>query len=402
LLGGLILGLGLGADRPAAAQPGGPVTDDDVKAIAAAAEQAAVKGDPAALMALIDWDAVLETATADVDAPNTIRETFRKSARSSFDQEMSMAKEVISDVKQGGSFRLLRSRVRNKRKTALIRLAGLDSGLNYFEFVLARGPGGRVRATDVYVTGNGEWLTQICRRIYLRSAAYDQRGMLDRLLGTDKDLVESFPKLIEMRKLHNAGRDREAIALYDRLPATARDDKLFLLQRLKFTQALSSKGLDDALYAGTLDRLRTLFPDDPSVDVFSIDAYLLKKQFDQAIAALDRLDKSVGGDPYLNVLRASISAQAGRPEKAREFAQVAVTDLPDIVDGYFAVLTANLALKDYPGALKTLQRIDERFAIEFNDLTTVPEYAGFVKSPQFAEWQNYLRKKTPRDAGKKD
>ena len=33
--------------------------------------------------------------------------------------------------------------------------------------------------------------------------------------------------------------------------------------------------------------------------------------------------------------------------------------------------------------------------MKFDDLTTVPEYAGFVKSPQYQEWLKYLAKERP-------
>jgi hypothetical protein len=33
-----------------------------------------------------------------------------------------------------------------------------------------------------------------------------------------------------------------------------------------------------------------------------------------------------------------------------------------------------------------LRRIKATFEVEFEDLTTIPDYAEFVKSPQYQEW----------------
>ena len=72
---------------------------------------------------------------------------------------------------------------------------------------------------------------------------------------------------------------------------------------------------------------------------------------------------------------------------------------------YWSLLTACLKLDDNVAALKTLKMIDQHFTLEFGDLTTVPEYARFVKSPQYEEWKSYLKnkKKAVEGAeGKKD
>ena len=64
-----------------------------------------------------------------------------------------------------------------------------------------------------------------------------------------------------------------------------------------------------------------------------------------------------------------------------------------MIDGYWTLLTADLKLKDYPAAFATLKTIDRSFQMEFGDFTTIADYAGFVKSPQYQEWNTYLKSK---------
>jgi tetratricopeptide (TPR) repeat protein len=391
LIASLILSVVLGVKSAADFQPYVP-TDDEIKAFAVAVERMAIQGDPAGLMSLIDWGAILDTATADVNVSEPFRDKFRAEAKASLNSGMSMAKRIVGSTKKGGNFRLLRTRVSDGRKTVLFRHAIAESfGVSYYEFAPARRPNGDVRATDVYVFAGGAWLSQTFRRLYLQTVAYEQRGVIARLVGSDRDLVESMPKLIEMDTLYKAGKSREALAVYDRLPPSVQKDKLFLIQRVKFAQVL-----DEATYLESLERFRALHPRDPAADIFAADAFCLSKQYDKAIAAIDRLDTLVGGDPYLNVFRAGCHLDAGRPEKAREAARAAIEKMPNMLPGYVALVQADLVLKDYPELLTTLKRMDERSFFEFQDLTTVPDYAGFVKSPQFDEWQQYLRNKKPR------
>src|SRR5215217_2370909 len=82
LMAGLILVAGLGVQSAAYFEPGA-ANDDEVKTFAAAVERTVLQNDPAGLTSLIDWDAVLDTATAGVNVAETFREGFRKETKAS-------------------------------------------------------------------------------------------------------------------------------------------------------------------------------------------------------------------------------------------------------------------------------------------------------------------------------
>ena len=44
------------------------------------------------------------------------------------------------------------------------------------------------------------------------------------------------------------------------------------------------------------------------------------------------------------------------------------------------------AEKDFDETSRLLDTIAENFEIEFIDMTEIPEYAEYVKSPQYSEW----------------
>lgn len=49
--------------------------------------------------------------------------------------------------------------------------------------------------------------------------------------------------------------------------------------------------------------------------------------------------------------------------------------------------------RKYDETLARLKEIDQKFPMKFNDMSQVPQYAGFVKSPQYALWLDYLKAK---------
>jgi hypothetical protein len=61
-----------------------------------------------------------------------------------------------------------------------------------------------------------------------------------------------------------------------------------------------------------------------------IDGYYLKQRYGEAIAAIDRLDRDLNGDPYLDLLRANAYRLKGDESNAERYAQRAVEREPEL------------------------------------------------------------------------
>jgi hypothetical protein len=113
--------------------------------------------------------------------------------------------------------------------------------------------------------------------------------------------------------------------------------------------------------------------------------------------AIDRLDRSVDGDPYLDVLRAGLCEAQGDREGCRRFARRAVDREPSLLQAHWALVGYSLEDQKYDETLERLKEIDRTFVMKFNDLSRIPRYAGFVKSLAYARWLDYLKaKEEPR------
>jgi hypothetical protein len=385
------LGMALSVGRPAPTQaqatPQKAITDAEAASFAKAVETAYQNRDAKSYSAMIDWEAILDKVTAGVDAPEQFRTGFRTGFLRATTDPNGFFRMLFDQSKAGARFSMIRSRMRDNQKTALFRL-GTSEGVNYVEFLLVRDNLGKVRASDMYMFAAGEPTSATLHRVYLQTGTQKNRGFLAKLAGNDQDFLKSFAKLKEISDNLRAGKNAESLAIYNALPEAVKNDKLFMLVRIRATQKL-----DDKLYTDAIDRYRELYPKDAAVDILSIDGFTLNKQYDKALAAIDRLDKLVDGDGYLNVIRSQLLILAEKPEEARKAGKLGIEAEPKMVEGYWALVTAELRLNDYPAALATLKKIDQTFAVEFADLTTVPEYAGFAKSPQYEEWKEYLKSK---------
>src|SRR5262249_43369337 len=168
---------------------------------------------------------------------------------------------------------------------------------------------------------------------------------------------------------------------YESLPESLKKDKTVMLNRLRASQAAS-----DDVYQEALEDYTRLFPGDPSIDLQSIDANLLKKKYDDAIACVDRLDRAVGGDGFLDSIRSNIKLTQGDLEAAKTFIEKAIAANPENIDFYWQRVGISLKENNFDNTLKYLNAVEEQFHPEFDDLSQIDDYAGFVKSPQYQEW----------------
>jgi tetratricopeptide (TPR) repeat protein len=381
-----LLVLGFGFDEP----PKRPllaskkVSETEALAFADKVEKAAAAGDAKRLNEFLDWNALLETATANDDAPKGFREAALQGARKTLHETAVAFAEVAAAKAKGGSYQFLRLRERDGRRSALFRLLDTADGPpNYAEWLLARDSDGEIRGVDIFIFGNAEYVGQSMRRMYLRGI-----GSLAKGGKSATDFQNDVNQLSQARALASEGKFPEAKMAWEAQSPAHRDDKSSLVVLLDI-----SHGLGYAEYARSIERIRSRFPGDPTIDIFLIDGYFLAKKYDESLAAIDRLDRTLGGDPYLDDLRAGVLIQAGRIDEAVKVLHRLIEAMPKRLSCYRLLVQLDLKQKDYKDTLATLKKIDARFDMKFNDMSSVPAYAGFVKSPEYAEWQAYLKAK---------
>ncbi len=191
-----------------------------------------------------------------------------------------------------------------------------------------------------------------------------------------------------MQALSRSGDGRGALEIYARLPAEFQHDKTVLLTRVEAAHLLGGKEYDDALQA-----VRSAIPGDPCLDFILVDYYSAHHQYEELRAAIDRLDRRIGGDPYQDARRAVSYMQEKRYRLARKYAQKAINAEDTLLLGYCVLLQTALAERDFDEARRLLTVMEEKSLMRFSDLTTVPAYAEFVKSPQYQTW---LKRAKPR------
>jgi tetratricopeptide (TPR) repeat protein len=370
---------------PAMVHTGPPLTEDDCKEFGEKLEKAVADGDSATVNKLLRINDLFERSISDLGLSAKDKKAVLAGAANAAGQ---FGAQFMKVVQEGGSYSVVRARTVNGRPRVLLRLVHGAGAVNYHEFTLVRYPDQQIATEDIYIYAAGEPITQTFRRLMLGFMAELNKGAVARLGGEEQVLTKHMGDISKMGTLARNGQNKEALAIFRKLPAELQKNKVFQIIAI---QAAGGTG-DDNDYLTELERFHKDHPNDPAGDLVSIDYYLLKKNYDEMFKTIDRLDKALGGDPYLEVIKAGGLAEAGRFKEARASADKVIKDAPKSPHGYWMRTTVATKEKDHTDTLKCLKALVENVepTLEADALRADERFTDFVKTPQFDEFKKWL------------
>ena len=258
---------------------------------------------------------------------------------------------------------------------------------NYLELVLAKRPDGEIHIVDVFSLRAGALQTEA-----LRSSLLPSRVVLEevnrRLAPTVFDLYtegnSAFDDFID-HLLRN--RQREADEIFAKNLTPLRRNRRAHVLRLGVAAQLGT----DA-YAQAIRDMEAGFPNDPSLLLPKLEVAAAKLDLKGLLEAVDAIERRVGVDPYLDVVRASAHFSADDLSRARSFAERATAAEPDLAPALWRIVAVALRQKDFKAVAQWLSTIEERLGVEIGDLSAVPLYEQFVKSPEYTRWLEWREK----------
>ncbi|MEZ6142883.1 MAG: tetratricopeptide repeat protein [Zavarzinella sp.] len=375
---------------PSVVSSGPPPTDEEYLDFGRKLEEAIRNADQKAAEDLLRFNSLCERCISDLG----ISQQIQQEIKAGFVKGSGvLVKQLITQVQNGEILTSLGLRTIAGQQQLLIRISG-DEGLAYWRFTLARYPDGTVAAEDIYLVHAGESISQVLRRLFIQILAGSRRDLFAKINKADQELVNSLPKIKTMVSDIDNNRHQEAYATYQQLSPSVKQNKLVLFHALR-----AGAQLEDEVYLQLLETYRKKYADDPSLDIILIDYYILKKNQEGLFQCIDRLEKSIGGDPFLYTLRGNAFLENKQLKEAKAAYEKAIELEPTLEDAYWQRIQVALEEGNHEDTLNFLQIIILELDIEITEASLRDEetYAKFVKSPQFAEFVKWLKE---RDAKK--
>src|SRR5207244_1275058 len=139
------------------------------------------------------------------------------------------------------------------------------------------------------------------------------------------------------------------------LPEAVRADRGVTLARLR---AAALAGGDEALEALADGEKR--MPGDPCPDLVRLEVLTSQDRPGDLLAVADRVERAVGGDPYLDTIRANAHLMAGDAAEARRAAERVSAALPDLPTTYLLRLAISLHERDHAETARWLTVLRDR------------------------------------------
>lgn len=360
---------------------GSPPTEEQARPFADALQRECAKGEFAGFVDAVDLDAIQIRALGDMELSGPMREIYTEL----FDGLADFLPEVLGfkPAARPSACRLLGFRSVNGEARQLFRLLGEpDKGaVHYVELVLLRSTTGTVRVIDAWRVDQGELVSEFLRRLFVPDA--QNLATLNQMLSPSAldvaGLMEEDPAWV-LRDLVRQEEFDEALACFDRNAALLRPVKFAHLLRIR-----SASYAAPDLCPKVVAEAEKAFPDDAAVACAAAHALEKVGRPEPALAAFDRLDKALGGDPYLNIARARIHSAAGRWSEARICAARATAAEATLMDGWQARLDIALQQKDFAEAARLLTASAAQ-GFQLGDMKGLSNTGEFLKSGEYESW----------------
>lgn len=387
---GLLLATALlsGCDEPVVkppSEPGVPVelTDDQISSLSEFGDALASSlsaADPSVFEEAFDYDRFSARLLEGIEIGARDRAEFQEGLL----EGVKRNRGGLAAAFLGQDYAFLRVLDRDGVPVLVFRLRLDQGGFNYHAYRFALDPEGGPRLHDFYVYTAGEYVSASMRRTLLPALTQLNRSFLERLSSPELEYLEHLTTIQEIGQHMLARNFDEALRIHDSLPEDVRRDKSLRLTELNLLA--STEGGDRYLRA--MEAYRESYPSDPSLAIMLLDYHALRGNYDQTMVTIDQIEASVGGDTYLDLVRAAACATVGRSQESVDRARAYIAGHPQDEEGYWTLVGSSLATGDFATVAQGLAELRSRFAYQFTheSLEAEPSYADFLASPEGREF----------------
>lgn len=383
-------GVSVPAIRTVTAPPLSPVSEDKARDFGQRMIDAIVRGQTQAngLQDFIDWDAMMDRAYLGLDVAPSAKAAFLKGFMRTAVGPNGLSAQIQSIIQNGGAYVV--TRVLNRPEGTRVRLRLLQSagGTNFHDFLLRDGPNG-LRAVDLKIAASGEDMSQTFRRLEVLAQANENRSFLDRLAGKEAAFAKHWKQIERMVQCNQQQNYSETLKIAAQLPLEVRNEKFCLLQEL---MAAIQGEQSDALVE-VMDRFRSVHPNDPALEIFSIDYYAAKNDLKQAIESAQKLNGSLEGDAHVLSLIADLQWQTGLLDEARRSIEQSIQMEPKLESSYWTKVTITASQKDHAATRDTLKEIMAVFktSLDLSGFESEKVFEAFLASPECEELKALIK-----------
>lgn len=269
--------------------------------------------------------------------------------------------------KTGQTWQFVRYRTFKKRQFLLYRIDNTRDVYDFIDFEIVN-VDGRWQILDWYNRSTDKWMTlAFVNALSLAHQAQmtpsdDNRALLAYMHNKSDDLIHAF----------------------DQLAPQYRENPLVQSALLGFAARKPSPALLTEVYT----RLNALADDDHFL-IFKISQAYEQGNSALALAALQKLEKQIGDEYQLSLLKAELLYDLGQNRQANALLAKVVRQHPDKKAVFYTALILLGYFEQFEQAVHVLDVLQQKFGlvVSRSDLAELQGLDAFLESSQFAAWQ---------------
>ena len=359
--------------------------DAGVEALGLAIEKAIAKGNSESFLSKFDTRTFGNTVTkVDINTPDlgTFKQEFIKGMQRSLP---SLPNAFAQNVINGGYYDFINYEYDSKlgTYTILFRLFQEETGINYHRYLVSKLDDDFV-FNDLYIFVSGEFLSQTMNRMYLFSIP--KKKILDIF---EHDKGKDMLKLMEAVQLNKNEDFEAALEKLHQVKGLLSKERFFLIMK-----SLIAANINDAVYKESIESVIKHFPNDPSLYLIQSDYYLLNKDYEATLTALNNLEAQTEDD-FLNFLKGNVEVERSNWKAAMPYFKQIMTNYPEYFPAYASYLMCVSNAKDFDAGIPIL---DSLLEYEFTKTEIIDyveelnedgsnEFEDFAKSDAYLNWK---------------
>jgi len=298
---------------------------------------------------------------------------------------------IFTTIDQGGFYDYLHYFYdeTQKRYKVLFRLFSEVDGINYHEYQLVK-KGDEFLFDDMYVFMTGENLSATTNRIYLGSLP---KNVFNKLVNpTDSKDIENFT---EATKYIRQGDGENALIHLNKIEGKLRNDKIYHVLKISVNAQMEEK-----IYLETLENMKDTFGDDPTMNLLSVDYFILNQDYDKAMEILDNIETATNDD-FINYLKGNVKQLQGKQESAISYYDIIIENYPEYSTAFTNKMVSLNLLGKFDACLQIMDDLIQRDMVFLEDMIGFVEEVDVngenVLSPlvNSVQYKNWKAKKQP-------
>jgi hypothetical protein len=253
-------------------------------------------------------------------------------------------------------------------------------------FELRHDSRGRIKIVDWFDSSNGQSFSAHIGE-ELITVMPTKASTRELLTVNDPTELQLF-QVTEILKATRDGQPPRFFEIYDEFDEQLRREPLIAKHATLMAYLL--KDMDR--FARTLDIFVEVYSEDPNLALMTSDFYVVMEDYESSYVQLQRYYQ------YFNVkegaLPAKLSALAlaiGKPDDAEEFAVAATVNEPELELGWWSLLRARAAARNFAGALEALTYLEDNFDHRLDEAKLRRDkyraFASLASSQEFKDWR---------------